>query len=128
MVGVEENTENQVMHFNFDKMHENLGNDRDAIKKVLLMVLGDLKSLIQKSENYIFNEHLDDIKDNANKLVGITASVGLDRLCTTVKKFEHLTTLEPEALKHYLPTLKSEVNPVKKLIKDYLLSKRDQSQ
>lgn len=121
MVGSDENAENQIRHFNFDRLNEYLGNDRETIKEILLLVLDELKSSVKKIEGYIFNERLDDIKDTAHKLAGTTASVGLDRLCTLVRKLEQIPKFDHDVIKSYLRTLKSEIKLAKKIIKGYLL-------
>lgn len=124
MVGLEDNAENQIRHFNFDRLNEYLGNDRETIKKILLLVLNELKTSIEKIEKCIFDGSLQDIKDTAHKLAGTTASVGLDRLCVLVKKLEHIPMFDPELIKNYLRTLKSEVKLAKKIIKRYLLDSK----
>lgn len=104
----------------FNSMSIYLGNDKETIRKILLRVLVELKLSVKKFEDYIFNERLTDIKDIAHKLVGTTSSVGLDRLCATVKKIEQQKKFDPDILKQLLSTLKSEIKLVSKLIKSYL--------
>lgn len=121
MVEVNENPSARARHFNFDKMYKYLGDDKETIKEILLAVLDDLKLSVQKFEDYIFNERLDDIKATAHKLVGTTASVGLDKLCATVKKLEQLKKFDTAILNQHLATFKTEIILVKKLINNYLL-------
>lgn len=120
MVVIHENAEYWVRHYNFDRMTEYLGNDKETIKKVLLLVIKELKLSVRKFENYILHERLDDIKHTAHQLVKATASVGLDRLCTLIKKLEHLSSFDSNVLNHYIYALKSEIRLAKKLINGYL--------
>lgn len=101
MVG-EEYIQDRINHFDFKRMYELLGNDKETIKKLL------------------FYERLDDIKYTAHILVRSTSSFGLDRLYTLLKKIEQLNQFDSEVLNSYLFSLKAETNDVKKLINSYL--------
>ncbi|HET8829577.1 MAG TPA: hypothetical protein VFM79_09550 [Pelobium sp.] len=120
MVVILENAEYSARHFNFDRMTAYLGNDKETIKKILLLVIKELKLSVKKFEEYIFNERLEDIKHTAQKLAKTTASVGLDRLCTLIRKLENLPSFDSNILNHYIYALKSEIRLAKKLINGYL--------
>lgn len=122
MIPTEGNSRDQRAHFNFDSLYKYLGEDKETIKEILLMVLEELKQSIKKFEDYIFNERLDEIKFTAHKLVGTTASVGLERLCTTVRKIEEQKDFNPGVLNQLLSSLKSEAKMVKSLINSYLIN------
>lgn len=122
MVELEESMQRPDSHFNFDRMYKYLGNDKESIKEILLIVLDELKSSVQKFEDHIFNGSLQEIQNTAHKLIGTAASVGLEKLCATAKKIEQIKHFDSETLQVLLSKLKAEATLVKKLIKSYLIN------
>ncbi len=122
MFELEDSMQSPESHLNFERMYKYLGDDKESIKEILLMVLEELKLSVQKFEDYIFNECLAEIKTMAHKLVGTTASVGLEKLCATARKIEQLNYFDSEALQALLSKFKYEANLVKKLINSYLIN------
>lgn len=122
MIRTAENPRNQLAHFNFDRMYKYLGDDKETIKEILLMVLEELKIAIKKFEDYIFTERLEEIKFTAHQLIGTTASVGLERLCTTVRKIEEQKNFDSGVLRQLLTSLKFEAKTVKSLINSYIVN------
>lgn len=120
MLELEENGLNEVTHFNFDKMYSYLGRDRQCIREILFAVLDELKTTVNKLENCIRNRRLKEIRDTAHRLVGTVATVGLDRLCATLRKLEQLNRFDPIALDKEFNNLKKEILLINKLVSRYL--------
>ena len=118
----EENLQNPDRHFNFNRLNKYVGNDKETIKKILLMVLDELRLSVQKFEDYIFNGSLAEIKHTAHKLVGTTATVGLEKLCTTARKIEQINSFDSKTLQTLISNFKHEAKLVNILIKSYLIN------
>ncbi|HEX7367086.1 MAG TPA: hypothetical protein VF273_08315 [Pelobium sp.] len=118
----EDNNLPELRPFNFDNMYKYLGDDKAKIKEILLKVLDELRVAIKKFDDYFLNKSLAEMQLTAHQLVNTTASVGLERLCTTVKKIEQQKNFDPSALKQLLLKLKHETRLVKSLINSYLVN------
>lgn len=122
MFNAEINSENQIIHPNFDRMYEYLGKDRECIKMILLLVIDELKVTAQMFENFLTSGKLDEINETAHKLIGTTSSVGLDRLTAVTRNIEVSSKSNPAGLRQYLRIFKNESTMAEKMIEAYLLN------
>ena len=122
MAEPEDDTQIRVSHFNFDRMYRYLGEDKESIREILLLVIEELKTTVQKLEHYIFDRRLEDIRDTAHKLVGTASSVGLEQLCTTARKIEQINQFDSEILYALFAKFKYQTKLVTKIIKSYLIN------
>ena len=120
MVNVKQNSTDQIIEPNFDRMDEYLGNDRESIKMILLLVIEELKTAAQKFENFLLNGKLDEIKDMAHKLIGTTSTVGFDRLTAVIRDIEKLSKSNPNLLNQYISVFKTESEMAEQMIEVYL--------
>ncbi len=121
MFNTEQYSEDQSLQPNFDRMYESFGKDKECIKMILLLVVDDLKLTAQKFEIFLKKGKLDEINEAAHKLLGTTASVGLDRLTAVTRNIETISKSNPSDLRHYLSIFKSESKMAERMINDYLL-------
>ena len=120
MAQQEINTVPEKACFNFEKLNTYLGTDRQVIKEIMHVVLEELRIAVQKLEDFICSGNLDAIRAMAKRLISTATSVGLNRICTVVKKLEQQQTFDAEILEQRLAVLKAETVSVKKLITNYL--------
>lgn len=117
---MEHNTHNSIkpsVHFNFERIKNYVGSDKDTINYILNLTIEELHTSLNIIENHILSNNLKGIKDTCHKLFGTAVTVGLEKLSVLARQLESLNQLNQSLINDLLGKMKSEISLVVKLLK-----------
>ncbi|MFC5285409.1 Hpt domain-containing protein [Pedobacter alpinus] len=117
MEQVTHNTFEPSTHFNFERIRNYVGSDKDTINYILNLTIDELHSSLSIIENHVLSNNLKGIKDTCHKLFGTAVTVGLEKLSVLARQLEHLNQFNQMLVNDLLSKMKLEINIVVKLLK-----------